>query len=393
MNLLNMNIKSTFKYQVIFFLSAAIHITFFLLFIFNGIYILAFFNIFSIAFYLFGGILSRGSVFKKYNLALNFAIYIEITAHAILATMWLGMDSCFFLYNMDALTVASYIIYLSSSRDKFFKVIMPMAAVTFTALAISYVFLIFKQPLITLLFDRELSAETILLMRGVNIFITVFVMFFFSLVFIAEMHNLMDKLEKTNRQLNYTANHDALTDLYNRHSLKELFRSFINSIRASSAEDLTVQDGSDNIFDIDIESVRFCVIMGDVDNFKAINDTYGHSCGDKVLKTVASAIKNGVSDIDIACRWGGEEFLILMSGEKEQCTERVEAIRRNIESIHLEEEPDLIVTMTFGLVCCSEMLGGTVRPGKVTKIDKLVQIADSRLYDGKHKGKNVVVFQ
>lgn len=49
--------------------------------------------------------------------------------------------------------------------------------------------------------------------------------------------------------------------------------------------------------------------------------------------------------------------------------------------------------MTFGLVCCSEMLGGTVRPGKVTKIDKLVQIADSRLYDGKHKGKNVVVFQ
>lgn len=388
MNILDLQVSSSLKYRVLFFFSAGVHITFLILFLFNKIYGLATINVFSVLFYIIGGIVSRGNIFKrKYNIAWIISIYVEIVVHALLCTLWLGFGTCFYLYILVALIVSSYITYLSNSRDKFLKIIISCAATTFIALSFSYVFLIYNPPLMTSLFGNSLSDTQIQVMSGINVFTNTFIVFFFSILFIVEMHSLMEKLEETNQKLNYIANHDALTDLYNRHSLKDLFDIFV------SGKAFVENDDKSDILDKSVESNHFCVVMGDVDNFKSINDTFGHTCGDLALKSVAKTIKNGVGNSDIACRWGGEEFLILMRGEKDECINQVERIRQNIELLRFEDEEALKITMSFGLAFCDESKNDTANLRKITRIDELVQIADSRLYDAKSRGKNVVVFQ
>lgn len=387
MNILDMDIKSSFKYQLIFFLSCAIHITFFIIFMIDKIYVLAGVNVFSIIFYLSAGIATRAKLFDNYNMAWILATYIEITAHAVLCTLWLDFGTCFFLYAIIALVVSSYIVYLSFDKNTFVKIIAPLAVTSFATLIFCFVFLAINPPLIVLLFDHPIDSNKLEVMRGVNIFLNFLVIFFFTLVFIAEMHNLVGKLEETNHKLNYTANHDALTDLYNRHSLGDLFIQFKKNFRNTKIVGIDDENAEQD------DNLRYCVIMGDVDNFKSINDTYGHSCGDLVLKGVADTIKNAVADKEIACRWGGEEFLILMNGDKDECVKRAEQIRKNVTEIRIEEEKELSVTMTFGLVYCTEKKDSSVKSKRITRIDELVQIADSRLYVGKGSGKNVVIYQ
>lgn len=387
MNILDFDIKSSFKFQIIFFLSCAIHITFLIIFAASEMYALASVNVFSVIFYLSAGIATRGKSFDRFSKAWIFATYVEITAHAVLCTLWLGFESCFFLYAIIALTVSSYVVYLSLGKRAFFRIMTPFALTSFASLVFCFAFLAVNPPLIELIFNHSIDYDRIWVMRGVNIFLNFVIIFFFTIVFIAEMNNLVGKLEKTNQKLNYIANHDALTDLYNRHSLKELFETFRKSFRNTEAGingENAEQDG---------DSLRYCVIMGDVDNFKSINDTYGHSCGDLVLKGVAAVIKTSVADKEIACRWGGEEFLILMNGDREECIKRAEEIRKKVSDIRIEDEKELSVTMTFGLVYCTEKKDGTALSKRITRIDELVQIADSRLYTGKGSGKNVVIYR
>ncbi len=387
MNILDLNIKSSFKFQLIFFLSCAIHITFLVVFMIYEIYVLAAVNIFSVLFYLSAGIATRAKKFEPYSMAWILATYIEITAHAVLATLWLDFGTCFFLYGIIALVVSSYVVYLSFDKYTFVKVMAPLTVTSFATLIFCFVFLTIKPPLITLVFNRTVTRNQLEVMRGINVFLNFSIIFFFTLMFIAEMHHLMGQLEDINHKLNYTANHDALTDLYNRHSLKELFEQFKKNFRTNEVVGIENEKAEQD------DNLCYCVMMGDVDNFKSINDTYGHSCGDQVLKGVASAIKNAVAENEIACRWGGEEFLVLMHGSKEECVKRADRIRQKVSEIKIEEEEDLSVTMTLGLVYCTEKKDAAMQSKRLTRIDELVQIADDRLYVGKGSGKNVVIYQ
>ena len=90
------------------------------------------------------------------------------------------------------------------------------------------------------------------------------------------------------------AMHDKLTNLYNRRMFLEIFKQTLTRMKRS------------NIYSV--------IIMADIDHFKKLNDKYGHNTGDLVLKTVASVIKNSIRESDISCRWGGEEFIILLPG-------------------------------------------------------------------------------
>lgn len=380
--ILELDIKSSLKYQIIFTLSACMHITFFIIFLVSGIYILASFNVVSIAFYIAASLQSRKSRFEKHIIGWITATYMEITAHAVLCTLWLGFETCFFMYSMIVLTVASYVLYLACEHEKFLKTIMPFAAITFVTLAAVFVYLLFFPPIFTGVFKRELSEAQIQIMKGVNIFFNTFIIFFFSLTFIAEMNLLMRKLNESNERLNYIADHDALTGLYNRRSFYRLFDKFHG--RCDDEEDL-LEEKRERISD------SFCVIMGDIDNFKKINDTYGHGCGDEILKGVSDILKNGVNGNDIACRWGGEEFLIIMSGCRDDCIKRVEEIRCGVKDFSTVSGDTVVsATMTFGFTDCFERLDGGHRPTSAS-IDELVQIADNRLYFGKRNGKNVVV--
>ena len=131
-------------------------------------------------------------------------------------------------------------------------------------------------------------------------------------------------------------------------------------------------------------------MLGDIDDFKKVNDTYGHDAGDLVLKTVATKITENLFGQDTACRWGGEEMLIILRGGKADCMSRAKQIRESIINEEMEHEGKLLhVTMTFGFVDCTEL--PTDLPGEITHFEGLITLADKRLYRGKESGKNRIV--
>lgn len=128
---------------------------------------------------------------------------------------------------------------------------------------------------------------------------------------------------------------------------------------------------------------NFVVAIGDIDLFKSVNDTYGHDCGDVVLKRMAVALKNHMAGKGFVARWGGEEFLFLYDsmGLNDAYAE-TEALLREIRKMEIDYEKQTIhVTMTFGLA----------EGGRDTNIRELLQKADAKLYEGKEGGRNRIV--
>lgn len=165
-------------------------------------------------------------------------------------------------------------------------------------------------------------------------------------------------LQDKNLELDYLANYDKLTHLSNRHHMQ----SFLEEYEKSGKE--------------------YCVVISDVDSFKKVNDTYGHACGDEVLATISKITLEELGDKCVPCRWGGEEFLYLMYGEKERVVAIVDSLRKVIENTStLYGEYEVGVTVTFGVAESHED----------ASIQRLISIADQRLYYGKQHGKNQVV--
>lgn len=124
-----------------------------------------------------------------------------------------------------------------------------------------------------------------------------------------------------------------------------------------------------------------CVVMGDIDHFKHINDTYGHVTGDAVLKGVVSRIKSRIRENDYLIRWGGEEFLIVLQTDYDHALQVAEALRKVVAQKPFETVGE--VTMSFG-VCC-----GSIEDEK--DVDALIERADKALYAAKEGGRNRVV--
>jgi diguanylate cyclase (GGDEF)-like protein len=124
------------------------------------------------------------------------------------------------------------------------------------------------------------------------------------------------------------------------------------------------------------------LIFADIDDFKSINDTYGHLAGDRVIKTIAGSLKTELRDSDLVARYGGEEFaIILPETEKKGAREVAERLRKTIDSFRIIHEDNFIhPTMSFGIA--------SLQPGTKMSIDKLIQTADNALYQAKKQGKN-----
>lgn len=167
---------------------------------------------------------------------------------------------------------------------------------------------------------------------------------------------LVEELEKY-------VNYDTLTHLLNR-------RSMDNYLQAAHKQAKTGQ-------------ATFCLLMMDIDDFKKVNDTYGHDCGDEVLKNVAHTISTGVKKNDNVFRWGGEEILVLLNTDMDKAVAAAERIRADIarDPIDYRETVKVSVTVTIGVA--------PYRAGM--SIQQMMDDADAKLYYGKRHGKNQVV--
>ena len=167
---------------------------------------------------------------------------------------------------------------------------------------------------------------------------------------------LVEELEKY-------VNYDTLTHLLNR-------RSMDNYLQAAHKHAKTGE-------------TTFCLLLMDIDNFKKVNDTYGHDCGDEVLKYVAGAVSSGVRKDDNVFRWGGEEILVLLNVDEAKAIATAERIRQDIAgaTVNYRGEVQVRVTVTIGV---SAYQGGI-------SIQDMMDDADAKLYYGKRHGKNRVV--
>jgi diguanylate cyclase (GGDEF)-like protein len=181
---------------------------------------------------------------------------------------------------------------------------------------------------------------------------------------IRELEAATSMAERAQKRLQYQATHDALTDMMNRGQIISAFeRQLEQSFRGGTP---------------------FGVVMVDLDNFKQVNDQFGHLGGDEVLRTAAARVRQSVRSTDTVGRYGGEEFLILLPGsDAEDCAASAERVRLAFESepvIH--ESSQIRVTGSFGVAVFD--------PDTETGHLHMIARADKALYEAKRRGKNRV---
>ena len=182
----------------------------------------------------------------------------------------------------------------------------------------------------------------------------------------AALQKQLHEVQSLQDLLTQQVNCDPLTGLYNRRYLTETMgRELARCMR---------------------EGQSLCVLMIDIDHFKLVNDTYGHQAGDEVLRQIGAILAQDVRGSDLACRYGGEEFLVLFPNMSlPAALARAEQYRANVETARLG----------FGEFHISTRLSIGVAgfPGHATTPEGLIQAADQALYTAKRQGRNRVVLE
>jgi diguanylate cyclase (GGDEF)-like protein len=195
---------------------------------------------------------------------------------------------------------------------------------------------------------------------------------------ITKRKNIEDSLNKANQELEKRINEiqilqtqlkeesirDPLTRLYNRRYMEDaLQREFAHATR---------------------DGYPVSIIMADIDHFKKVNDTHGHSAGDEVLEQLSQLFMANFRAEDIVCRYGGEEFLIVMpETSAETAFMRIDGIRKVLESIPLKlSGAEVQITLSAGIA---------VYPAEGSTIEQIVQKADQAMYQAKKEGRNRVI--
>ena len=126
--------------------------------------------------------------------------------------------------------------------------------------------------------------------------------------------------------------------------------------------------------------------MVDIDHFKKLNDNYGHLVGDKVLKAVAQVAKGATPDDAFCCRFGGEEFAIILPGKNiEQAHAIISKIHSSLPLLRFDNDPNLRTTASFGL-CVADF--SAKRAQELKMFEDLIKVADDLLYKAKLNGRN-----
>lgn len=322
------------------------HIFFFAFFAYYNVTIMENFNIFSIIFYFCGFVLIGR---KQLALYINLTGF-EVIAHMIFAVICLGIGYGFEMCLICIVAVFFYAEYFSlkmnNGKSKVSGSLLSLLSFT------SY---------LGLTFAMSGRAPIYVINERVRLFMCVAMSVITFMVLILSLKLMTMLFIKSEKRLSRQAEYDALTGLPNRHYILKRLNELLEKNEASSC----------------------WLAMIDIDNFKNINDTYGHNFGDKALKAIAEILSAQEHDVTV-CRWGGEEFLIIggLTEASRPPFDRIDKIRQQVEAFELMYgEKRVPLTVTIGAAAYSNE----------TNIEDWVSIADKRLYVGKYNGKNRVV--
>lgn len=348
-------LPDVYKYRCICYAFAFVHIAITVRFYSLHYTILYVYNFLSVIFYLvIGTVLPNKEKFYTAYLC----CFIEILIHSPLATLLAGWEWGYMIYILALIPVA---FYLSYSTVQFGRNMVKPFVFTFIAMCIfilTRILSVYIEPIYTWrIYDKNLTIA-----YNLNSGLAFLMLILFSVLFTIEIQRNEARLESQNRILSDVSSKDPLTGLLNRRSM---------DIHLNEALELFKSKGK-----------VFSVIIGDIDDFKMVNDTYGHTVGDEVLINVANIICSNIPEDAKVCRWGGEEILILIHSSVQTAAPIAENIRKAISNSRTQAGDAVIgITMTFGM---AEYQSGYA-------MTKLISAADKNLYKGKNEGKNRVV--
>lgn len=211
----------------------------------------------------------------------------------------------------------------------------------------------------------DILGDLLLYLYVLSVILECATVLFVGIYFTKDAFQMESRLQDYNKELRRVASTDPLTKVWNRFRMLEHVEKCLKKFNKSELQFLSVA-------------------IGDIDFFKHVNDTYGHECGDEVLKALANMFKNEMHGIGAVARWGGEEFLFLfenMNGD-DACTV-LSMLQTNINRLDIPYEGENHkVTMTFGLAEYDFQLS----------LDENIKIADDKLYKGKEGGRNRIVY-
>ena len=271
---------------------------------------------------------------------------LETFTLAALSSFILGWQSGFFLY----IFAAVLLIFVNTKVSTLVQILLGV----FAGVLVLYLFVFSPSGPVLGIIDRYLTA--------MNIMWLVLIFAFTGHYFEVSARGAEAELLSTNRKLLNLATTDPVTNLINR-------RNMILRIEQEKEK-------------LNLNGRPFALIMIDIDNFKHVNDAYGHDCGDFVLVAIAETISLTIRKQDLVARWGGDEFLVMLpETDIEGGRVVAEKIRsRILRTPFVYHELDIPVTLTLGVGLCDRNIG----------IGNCIRKADQALYDGKQAGKNRV---
>lgn len=224
-----------------------------------------------------------------------------------------------------------------------------------------YIYLMF-QPVAA---SEVLAAEVEIFLYAMSLVMEGALVLFVGIYFTKDAFQMETRLQRYNDELRQIASTDPLTKLWNRFRMIEHVEQCLNRYDHGEMSFLSI-------------------VIADIDHFKHVNDTYGHECGDEVLRRLAGLFREHTERKGAVARWGGEEFLFIfenMNGDDawlELCQ-----LQRKIGKLDIPYGDQILhVTMTFGLIEYDRHLS----------LDENIKLADDKLYKGKTGGRNRIIY-
>ena len=283
-----------------------------------------------------------------YNLIL-FLISSEIIIHACLAVYYLGWNTGFHYYIIAVVPV----IFFSALKSNIIKLLSTLI------ICAIYIAAIFYSDLLPPIYFLE--EEIVTKLKYINIFLLFIALAFPAYYYNSAVVKTRKELKELNNQLHFLASTDPLTELLNRRAMNKRMELEVEKKNNQS---------------------QFVVVIADIDDFKLINDYYGHSCGDFILQELAQLMERELVSKGLVSRWGGEEFLIFLPKTTlNQGLAIAKRLKEKIASYTFEYQNKKIgITMTFGASEYSYQV----------ELEECIKEADQALYQGKQDGKNKV---